>query len=409
MLLHWIWLAERNGLSLREKHALLAHFSDPEDLFAADQSALSVLSWLQEKHIQSLMDKSLDQAEKILEACVKKGIHILTFHDPVYPQLLKEVAEPPVLLYYRGSLPAFGENLLLGIIGTRKASAYGLTTAKRMGHRISRCGAMVVTGLAGGIDSMAAAGALSAGGCVIGVLGCAIDKVYPASNRELYSWVERQGCLISEYPPGAKTYPWNFPHRNRIISGLSQGVLVVEAPEKSGALNTVSWCLEQGRDVFVVPGNIDMASCAGSNALLRQGAIPVTSGWEAVQDYVHLFPDKLKKDETPMETFPKRYSASTVAQPTVSVAVKNDREAENDKKAVDIFSFAAYSGVNTTADDLTDREQAMLDSIPPGEHLTDELIARAGMDYSTALAALTTLTVKGYVRSLPGKRVTRIK
>lgn len=409
MRLHWIWLAERPGISLGEKHALLTRFSDPEDLYAADERVLGSVEWLKDSQRQSLMDKSLDQAEKILEDCVKKKAHILTFYDPEYPALLKQIREPPLLLYYKGTLPAFGEELLVGVVGTRKASAYGLTTARHMAHRISRCGGLVVTGLAYGVDSAAASGALAAGGQVIGVLGCGIDKIYPASNRELYSRVEGQGCLLSEYPPGARVYPSNFLYRNRIISGITQGVLIVEAPEKSGALNTAAWSLEQGRDVFVVPGNINMASCVGSNALLRQGATPVMDGWELVQDYVSRFPGKLHEDKPSVAEEPRRQPELLVAEPRASLTVNPPPPAEKDKKAVDNLPFGAYSGVNASAENLTEGEQALLRVMPMGEQLTDELLEHCGMQRAAALSALTTLALKGYVQTLPGKRVTRIK
>lgn len=409
MRLHWIWLAERPGISLREKHRLLAHFSDPEDLYAAGEDALMGVDWLKDSQRQSLMDKSLTQAEKILAACGKKKVQILTFHDQAYPSLLKQVQEPPILLYCKGTLPVFDEELLLAVVGTRKASAYGLSTAKRMAHRISRCGGIVVTGLAFGVDSAAAVGALAEGGAVVGVLGCGIDKIYPASNRELYARVERQGCLLSEYPPGARTYPSNFLHRNRIISGISQGVLVVEAPEKSGALNTAAWCLEQGRDVFVVPGNVDMASCAGSNALLRQGAIPVMDGWDVVQEYISRFPDKLRQNRLPSPEPARQRRTAHVAQPKAAVAVNTPPGSRSDKKAVDNSPVAAYSGGDTAVKELTGAEQAILRAMTPGDHYTDALLAQCGVERTAALAALTMLTMKGYVQSLPGKRVTRIK
>lgn len=409
MLLHWLWLSERPGLNLRDKQALLEQFADPEDLYAAGEAQLRALDWLSAEQREMLLDKDLSAAEWLLAECGKKCVHILTFHDTAYPALLKQIAQPPLVLYYKGSLPDFSQELVIGVVGTRKASAYGVTTAKRMAHRISRCGAVVVTGLAYGIDSAAAAGALSAGGPVMGILGCAIDKIYPASNRELYGWVERQGCLISEYPPGTRTFPSHFLQRNRIISGISQGVLIVEAPEKSGALNTAGWCLEQGRDVFVVPGNIDMESCAGSNALLRQGAIPVTSGWEVVQDYEAAFPGKLHRDETPMAVYPRQDSVPKVAQNAAPVAAKPPITAEKDKKAVDISAFAAYSGVNTASRDLKPAEEALLQVMTEEDEHTDALLARCGMPRTDALAALTTLTMKGFVTALPGRRVKRIK
>ncbi|MBQ4600103.1 MAG: DNA-processing protein DprA [Oscillospiraceae bacterium] len=404
MLLHWLWLTELPDISLREKHKLLTYFSEPEDLFSASAETLAQVQWLKPEQIRVLLDKSLDRVEKLLETCVKKSIHILTFHDRGYPPLLREIEDPPLLLYYKGDLPVFSENLMLGVVGTRHASAYGLSSAKQMAHGIARCGGIVVTGLAVGIDSKAAEGALAAQGCVVGVLGCAIDNIYPARNRALYERVQRQGCLLSEYPPGARTLPWNFLRRNRIISGMSRGVLIVEAPEKSGALNTAAHCLEQGRDVYVVPGNIGVASCAGSNALLRQGAMAAFTGWDAVQDYAEEFPDKLKRDDTPLteESVSYLYVAQEVTIPGGNSTPKE----EIDKKSVDNLSAGAYSGEETG---LPEAERTVLELLTPGEHFTDDIIAQAPMEPGVALAALTTLTVMGYARSLPGRRVTRIK
>ena len=180
------------------------------------------------------------------------------------------------------------------MVGTRHASPYGMTTAKKMGYQITKCGGIVVSGMAYGIDGMAMKGALTAGAPVVGILGCGAEMVYPPSNRPLFSDVENYGCIMSEFPPGTPPVKWNFPKRNRIISGMSCGVLVVEAPEKSGALITARCAADQGRDVFVVPGNIDVPTFVGSNRLLRDGAIAVSSGWDILSEYQMQFPDKIR-------------------------------------------------------------------------------------------------------------------
>ena len=297
MLTHWIWLAHRPGVSDRMKAVLLEHFCDPEDIYYADADAFDPIPELTPEARASLRDKNLSQAEEILETCRRKRLGILTYRDAAYPSRLKNISDPPVVLYYKGQLPELDGLPVIGVVGTRKASAYGLTTAKRMGYQIGKCGGVVVSGMAYGIDGMAMSGALTAGAKTVGVLGCGVDIVYPLSNRALFRDVEQYGCILSEFEPGQPPARWTFPKRNRIISGLSSGVLVVEAPEISGALNTARHAAEQGRDVFVVPGNIDMPTCVGSNRLLRDGAIMVSSGWEVLSEYQAMYPDKIHRED----------------------------------------------------------------------------------------------------------------
>ena len=300
MLLHWIWLATRPNLSDRDKWNLMQRFHDPEELFYADAEEISDIEGITREIVQSLCDKNLRQAHAILAQCKDKNIRICTIHDGAYPSRLKNISDPPLVLYYKGFLPDMDNAPVIAAVGTRKATAYGMNIARRIGGQIAKCGGILVSGAATGIDATAMAGALSADGCVIGVLGCGADVVYPLSNRSLYADTERYGCLISEFPPGTPPLKWNFPKRNRIMSGLANGVLVVEAPEKSGALITARQAAEQGRDVFVVPGNVDVASCAGSNSLLRDGAIAVTNGWDVVGEYQHLYPETVRRYDRPI-------------------------------------------------------------------------------------------------------------
>ena len=271
MLVHWIWFAHRPGLNDRDKMALLQHFRDPEDIYFADDGAFDAIG-LSEEAKTALREKNLTSAEEILEACDREKLHILTCQDAAYPARLKNIADPPVVLYYKGRLPDFDGSPVIGVVGTRKASAYGLTTAKRMGYQIARCGGIVVSGMAYGIDGMAMSGALTAGAPAVGVLGCGADIVYPVSNRALFRDTEEYGCILSEFAPGTPPAKWTFPKRNRIISGLSDCVVVVEAKEKSGSLITADFALEQGKDVWAVPGRITDELSRGCLDLIRQGA-----------------------------------------------------------------------------------------------------------------------------------------
>jgi len=415
MLVHWIWLAHRPDLTDRMKRSLLQHFQDAEEIYYADSSTFAHIEGLTPEAVESLADKNLIPAEETLEICQREKLHLLTYRDAGYPSRLKNIADPPVLLYYKGTLPDFDANPVIGVVGTRKASAYGLTTAKRMGYQIGKCGGMVVSGMAYGIDGMAMSGALTAGAPVVGVLGCGADIVYPLSNRALFRDMEQFGCILSEFAPGTPPAKWTFPKRNRIIAGLSCGVLVVEAPEKSGALITARQALDQGRDVFTVPGNIDVPSFAGSNQLLRDGAIPVFSGWDVVSEYEALYPDKIGKydahghqtaypDEIAKNAEEENLPAKVAQRPRIP-RPKKDKEEKSHKKVIDNGGEAPYIDVNDTLPKLSAEETAIVAALKTGERLVDEVITETGLGTGKLLAALTMLELKGVIRRLPGKRI----
>ncbi len=416
MLLHWIWLAHRPGVSDRMKGSLLQHFRDPEDIYFADGEAYRHVEGLTAEAAQALQDKDLSSAETVLEVCRQEKLYILTIQDAAYPSKLKNIADPPILLYYKGQLPDFDALPVIGVVGTRKASAYGMQTAKRMGYQIAKCGGIVVSGMAYGIDGMAMSGALTAGQMTVGVLGCGGDIVYPLSNRALFRDVESYGCILSEFAPGTPPAKWTFPKRNRIISGLSNGVLVVEAPEGSGALITANHALEQGRDVFVVPGNIDQPGFVGSHRLLRDGATLVSSGWDILSEYEALYPDKIRKDNTPSHqtVYPDEVAKAQpeleknlpkVAQKAKLPGKSGSLKKILEKKSIDNGPSEAYSDVNTVQPKLSDQEQIIVDALQSGQRLVDDVIAETGLTTGKILALLTMLELKGIVKRLPGKRI----
>jgi DNA processing protein len=290
-----------------------------------------------------------------------------------------------------------------------------MSVAKRISTQIARCGGLVVSGLATGIDGMAMRGALSTGKPVVGLMGCGVDVVYPHSNRSLLMDTAHHGCLLSEFPPETPHMKWNFPKRNRIISGLSCGVLVVEAPERSGALITANLAADQGRDVFVVPGNVDVSSCVGSNALLREGGIAVSSGWDILSEYVDLFPGKIRRDTgVVLQTlYPEEVQAAArqeknrpkVAQKSRLPEKEANAPAENDKNVIDIAASSAYSDLTENNPSLTPDERAILVQLKDGEKLVDDVIAGSGLASGVVLSTLTLLEVKGLIARLPGRRV----
>ena len=378
---YWIWLASRKGLGNKQKLELFARFSDVYALWQAESYDYPMSASAR----ASFADKDLVEARRICAQCDRLGVFVLDAADAHYPKRLRAIADPPLVLYGKGSLPEFDREAAVAVVGTRSASAYGLMAAEKLGAELARCGGLVVSGMAAGIDAQAAWGALRAGFPTVAVLGGGVDVVYPTSNRSLYEAILRNGCILSEYPPGTRPTKWSFPKRNRIVSGLSCAVLAVEAPENSGTMITARLALEQGRDLFVVPGHIASASCAGSNALLRDGARIATTAWDILGEYEGLFPDKLHKAPAPARQMPKT-PAPAAPTPPAAPAVQP-------KPA-------------PTLGGATEEEQKLLQHLLDGEKLVDDLIVLSGLETKKALALLTLLEIKGMIQTLPGRRVT---
>ena len=390
MLLYWLWFVLLEGLSRKQKLDILQQFSDPEDIYLCKD--FSHVPGLGQEQIQALMNKDLREAEKQSNICRRKDIGILTIQDAQYPARLRNIADPPLLLYYKGVLPDFSQMPAIGVVGTRKATAYGMTIARQFGGQLAQCGGLVVSGGAAGVDSMALQGALDAGGQTVAVLGCGVDMVYPRTNRRLFMQIEEKGCLLSEYVPGSQPKPWQFPERNRIISGLSNGVLVIEAPERSGALITARDALEQGRDVYAVPANIDMVSCVGSNALLSDGAAAVFSGWDILLNYAPQYPDRVRQWKNP-QIKPEIKAAQPVRLPVA------------DKKDIDIPANTSYSVKNDEKPSLTPEEDKVLACLETKPIHMDELVSRVGLPAGEVLTVITKLSLKGMVINHPGRLV----
>lgn len=262
---HWVWLATRSGIGVRGRAELLRRFGTAERIYAMDRAALQAEEGLRRSWLEPLLDKTLDGAERILAQCDRFDIRLLTYAEPAYPERLRNIADPPALLYYQGRLPDFDHEAAIAVVGSRRCSAYGLLHAKQFSRLIAASGGLVMSGGARGIDTMALQSAMDLPEPVVCVLACGLDIAYPPENGQLFAQIASRGCLLSEYPPGTSPMRGNFPVRNRILSGLSVGVLVVEASAQSGALITARLALEQGRDVFAIPGNLGVASCEGTN------------------------------------------------------------------------------------------------------------------------------------------------
>ena len=409
MLKYWVWLSERRGLRPETRSALLERFGDPASIFFATDAELDAFAWGDAER-SALRDKSLEKTQKILSACQRKDVHILTLQDAAYPVRLRSIFDPPCVLYVLGRLPVIDELAAIAVVGTRRATPYGIKMGRQMGYELTRGGALIISGLAEGVDSAAAQGALRAGGSCVGVLGTAIDQVYPKSNWKLFEDVCAVGALVSEYPPGAPIQRGNFPQRNRILSGLSVGVVVIEAPERSGALITASRALEQGRDLFVVPGNADSPNCAGSNALMRDCAKPVTGGADVLCEYERLYAgvDLSAPQALAMP-------ADSLSDAAVEYAGANAPEAGKGFHRLRVPRAAQLEPAAEAAREekmyvdparLGDAEKCVLTALTePGMHI-DDIISGSGLSAAEALSGLTLLEIEGYVRQEPGKRFT---
>lgn len=254
--------------------------------------------------------------EAFYERTTRNGVNITCWADEDYPALLKEVPAPPPLLYYRGQLVET-DSTAVAIVGTRKVTAYGREMAYRIAYDLAKAGVTIASGLALGVDGVAHRAALEAGGRTIAVLGSGIDVIYPGRHRDLARKIEEQGAVLTEYPPGTQPDRFNFPPRNRIISGLSRGVVVIEAPERSGALITVDFAAEQGRDAFAVPGPVHAPASAGCHRILREGATLVRSAEDILED-LHIRPidhNEPEIDQVMLSTDERRLLSVLTSQP----------------------------------------------------------------------------------------------
>lgn len=281
---YWSALKTTPGISNSRLRSLVAFFGSARQAWQANRRDLFLCGCLEDSACNNL----LTQREKIdipqiAAAFDKKGIKICIRDDADYPQLLTRIYSPPPILYYRGRLPS--DQMLIAIVGARKASAYGKSVATMLAGGLAASGIGVVSGAARGIDTAAHIGSLQNNGYTIAVLGCGVDVAYPAENAKMLSAIAEKGAVISEYAPGTKPLAGYFPARNRIISGLSRGVVVVEAAEKSGALITADYALEDGRDVFAVPGSIFSDSSKGTHRLIKQGAKLVENTVDILEEY----------------------------------------------------------------------------------------------------------------------------
>lgn len=351
---YWLALSMIRGIERMNVGALLETFGAPEEIFSAGAAGIEGSPAAFVKSLREF--NAWDRVKAAIESAQKQNVRIVPFDGPGYPSLLKKTFDPPCLLYmkgnaYRDELPA------VAIVGTRHPSHYGLGMAETLGKELAYSGAMIVSGMARGCDTAAHRGALSADGFTAAVLGTGVDIVYPGESKKLYEEIAEKGVLISEYPLSTPPLAHNFPQRNRIISGLSLGVVVVEAPQRSGSLMTARLSLEYGREVFAVPGQVTSYKSSGTNKLIKEGAALVES-------------------------------AADVAA-VLSITPCSMDAHEGDRPVVE------------------GDEALFWDALEDGPMHIDSLLEKTGVSAGKAATVLLNMELKGYVEQKPGKQFVR--
>lgn len=396
---YWLWLNAAANVPPKAKAMLLEHYGSPEEMYFAPQGEYKKLLGDKIEGIDALELRDLDSALRIIDDCDRQGISIISCQDALFPDRLKNIYSTPSIIYVKGTLPAVDDEAAIAVIGTRKASPYGLKMGRKIGYEIAKCGGVVVSGLTAGIDAAGAEGALMAGGRVIGVLGTPHEK----EKGRLAEDVAQSGALISEYPPGTTPVSSFFRARNRIAAGLSVGVVVVEAPAKSGTRLFANEAADQGKEIFAVPGNADSQNCVGTNELLKEGAKPVTDGWDVMCEFKALYPDKISRTRdmtmpAEKENKPAVYHDEDKAKP-----VKRENAT---KKVIDKPDSTAYIDLQTVLEKLSESQIKIVSVMETPSMHVDDIIESSGFSPARVLADLTMLQLKGIVTQEKGKRFT---
>jgi len=356
---YWIALSFVYGIGDIKRNNLIARYDSAREIFQAPRKELLRIDGITEKNVSEIKGfKDWERVEQELAKIEKSGLNFITLNDPEYPESLKHIYNPPPFLYMSGSIEK-KDDVSIAIVGTRVPDRYGRQVAENLAGELALRGVTIVSGLARGIDSIAQAEALKRGGRTIGVLGCGIDVVYPPENDKLYKAVAANGAVVSEFFLGTGPHPHNFPQRNRIISGLSLGVVVVQASEKSGSLITASFALDQNKDIFAVPGNIGRQLSKGTNRLIKRGAKLV----ETVDDIL-----------------------GEIEQMTLF--------GEN---------FAPVKSKEEIMSGLTDKEKTIYAVFAEDPIHVDKIITETGLNSSSVLSVLLSLELDGRIKQLPGK------
>lgn len=394
----WLWLALHFGAGSTIYQKLYSHFGNVQAIYDCADADADLIEWLPSHHKRKLLDKNLDHAHEIMDWCDRYDVNIVTPADDDYPMPLRAIKNYPAALYYKGTLPDFEKELAISVVGTRSNTEEGRNNAYNLGFGLAKGGAIVVSGMARGIDGIAQKGALYAGGFSVAVLGCGIDVVYPKENIALMNKLMRVGAVMTEFPPKTPPNGTNFPIRNRIISALSVATVVVEADLNSGALITARLALEQGKDLFAYPGPVNWHTAKGTNRLLSEGAKVATAAIDVLEQYMDRFPSINLSASKERPVFPKK--SNKVASGSFSeekfysnlIPTENNRTRQVNNDVKEPFD------VNV----LNDKERFIYNSMEFNKPVSLDFFANLDFEVAELATTLTLMEIKGAIENVPG-------
>lgn len=411
-LLYWIWLSLSVKPGGRSFKKLYERFGSAEAIYKASEDEIASVIGSRISDYSLLCDKSLDKSERVLDFCRTKSVGILVFSDENYPALLREIKNPPVLLYYRGNLPAFNEQLLISVVGARRVSDYGRKNAFSVSRDLAKAGAVIASGMAVGIDGVALSAALSEGKATVAVIGSGIDVCYPPEHLRLAREIVKRGCVMTEYAPGVAAYKWNFPMRNRIISAISSATVVIEGRERSGSVITARSALSQGHRVFALPGNVGNVNSEAPNVLIKMGAVAFSQADDIVRELDKDNPGKLNPFK--MRIPSSKSIGSVLAYYEVAATAPSDKALRPPVKQR-IFDVSAETAPRESSDGalaerlsrLDGATRALYEKIPIGKGISEDALVSDEFPTKILMSALMKLEMAGLVTMLPGGLVKR--
>ncbi|MBQ7654107.1 MAG: DNA-processing protein DprA [Clostridia bacterium] len=407
MTLYWIWLQLRLGSGANVDEGI-AFFENPKAVYDATHEQLVFSAAFTSGQIKKLADKNLSDAQKVITECEDIGCGIVTPDSDKYPKALMCMPNYPLVLYTLGDIECLKNKLAISIVGTRRASDSGLEIAGKLSASLCRAGAVVVSGGALGIDSAAHLGALSAGGSTVAVLGCGFNAKYHDGTDVIRDDIEENGALISEYHPSFAARAMNFPIRNRIIAALGMGTVVIEAAQKSGSLITANISADYGRDVFAVPGNAANLIQLGTIGLIRDGATPVFSSSDILNQYSVTYSDLIDWDKVESDLLYQSHEEidfSKIKYGVKKIVMPKDKKV--DEKEIEDIPPATESCKNSIPDGLSPAERAVYEAIAEGNSDSDSIKEKTNLPMSDILVALTTLEISGIIKC-PGGHIYKI-
>lgn len=405
-LLKWVWLTTMRRIHSTKITCLLDRFDNIDEIYAAGREDFEELSFLNRAEIDELCNKSTENAEKIIDRTKSAGGYILTYDSENYPKRLCRLVNPPYVLYVKGNYDFNKPSVNMGVVGTRRYSEYGMIVTSKLCGELAKSGFTLISGMARGIDSLSAIAALRSGAETIAVLGCGIDIVYPPENEDLRDHIVEHGAIISEYPPLTEPFSSNFPERNRIIAALSDGLLVTEAPRKSGSLITARYAHEMGISVFSVPGNIFDPNSVGTNKLIKAGAIPVLNTEDITEEYSSYL-SEVKKPEPGVNFIGNGLHGGFVRNKPSDKKSQPKQENEKEIARGEIKEIKPLSVNDERYFGLSDDEKKIMEIIISAEKISvDEIIRKSGFNAVKVNSMLPLLEIESHIKKHPGNYYT---